>query len=105
MLQTILIVGLGRTFVLIKLPTETAGHLFFLKMRAFDMSSAVGAVIELLPTRSTLKLFHRGKHRGVKHLFHQISKYIYKHSGREIRRELYRQYYVDWTDRVLGKRF
>lgn len=83
MFETILIVGLGRTFVFIKLSTETTGHLFFLKMRAFHVSSAVRAVIELLPTRSTLKLIHGGKDRSVKHLFHQISKYIYKHSGRE----------------------
>ena len=85
MLQTILIVGLGRTFVLIKLPTETTGHLFFLKMRAFHMSSAVGPVIELFATRPTLKLFHWGKQRSVKHLFHQISKNIYKHSGVTVR--------------------
>ena len=83
MFETILIVGLGRTFVFIKLSTETTGDLFFLKMRAFHVSSAVRAVIELLPTRSTLKLIHGGKDRSVKHLFHQISKYIYKHSGRE----------------------
>ena len=81
MLQTILIVGLGRTFVLIKLATQTTGNLFFMKMRAFHMSSAVGPVIELLPTCSTLKFFHRWELGRVKHLFHQISKYIYKHRG------------------------
>ena len=83
MFQTVLIVGLSRTFVLIKLPTETTRHLLFMKMRAFDVSSAVGPISELLATGPTLKLFHWGKHRPVKHLFHQISKYIYKHSGRE----------------------
>ena len=89
MLQTILIVGLGRTLVLIKFPTETTGDLLFMKMRAFHVSSAVGPVSELLPTRSTLKLFHWGKHRGVNHLFHQIAKHIYKHSGRENGRKFY----------------
>ena len=89
MFETVLIVGLRRTFVLIKLPTETTGDLFFLKMRAFHMSSAVRPVIELFSTRSTLKFFHGWKNRSVKHLFHQISKYIYKHSGRENSRELY----------------
>ena len=98
MFETVLIVRLSRTFVLIKLPTETAGHLFFLKMRAFHMSSAVRSVIELLPTRSTLKLFHRGKHCGVKHLFHQISKYIYKHIGGEKGRVI-----VTHTDRLTGQ--
>ena len=83
MFQTVLIVGLGWTFVLIKFPTETTGDLFFLKMRAFHMSSAVRPVSELFATRPTLKLFHWGKQRSVKHLFHQVSKYIYKHSGRE----------------------
>ena len=89
MFQTVLIVGLSRTFVLIKLPTETTGDLFFLKMRAFHMSSAVRAIIELFSTRSTLKFFHGGKDRSVKDLFHQISKYIYKHSGRENGRNVY----------------
>ena len=97
MFETILIVGLGRTFVFIKLSTETTGHLFFLKMRAFHVSSAVRPVIELLPTRSTLKLFHWGKHCGVKHLFHQISKYIYKHIGGEKGRVI-----VTHTDRLTG---
>ena len=78
-LQTILIVSLSGSFIFIKFPAKAARYLLLLKMRTFHMSSAVTPVTELLPTRLTLKLFLGWKHSAVNNLFHQISKYIYKH--------------------------
>ena len=71
--------GLGRPLIFVKFPTEAAGDLLLLKMCTLHMSSAITSVTELFPTGSTLKLFLRWEHRGVKDLFHQTSKYIYKH--------------------------
>ena len=81
--------SLGRPFIFVKLATQAAGDLLLLKVRTFHMSSAVTPVTELLPTRLTLKLFLGWKHSAVNNLFHQISKYIYKHSRLERERRVY----------------